>query len=80
MTKFGLKYYDSPSPKWIKILFMVLIAPAITTFLANITEFGFNEGTVKILQMFSPVIGGAVMYVRDLFGKKSLNEIANEKK
>ena len=50
-----------------------------TTMLANLNELGFSAGAIHIIQIFSPVIGGAIMYGRDLFGEKSLNDAAGAK-
>jgi hypothetical protein len=70
ITTWGFNHFGAAAPKYIKYLFVMLIAPAVATALANITEFGLSEKLVHIIQIFSPVIGAFFQGVRELFGTK----------
>ena len=78
ITTWGLKYFGAAAPKYIKVLFILVVFPAITTFLANLEDFGLTDRAVHILKIFSPVIGGAIAGIRELFGKKSPDDIIDQ--
>ena len=77
-TKFGLKYYDSPSQRVVKYgvyLVMLLLAMAdnISTLPASYEHYEFFKWMLICVKY------PAVIFISHMFGKKSLNDIAHGK-
>lgn len=76
---FGSKYYAAPSPAYIKIACYVIVGVAVYL-ITNIDTSPLTDGRLKEwLKFTAPVTIPGLIAIRDLIGKKSLNDSANEK-
>lgn len=76
---FGGKYWSLPSPAYIKVLCYLVVGVAVYL-VTNIDGSPLKDGWLKDwLKFTAPVTIPGLIALRDMIGKKSLNESAHEK-
>lgn len=77
-TRFGLKYWSVPSPAYIKWLCYFIVG-FVVYLLMNLDSSPIESVKLKLwLEWSAPFTVPALIALRDMFGKKTLNDNAKD--